>query len=399
MRDGLPDVVQERSAFGDAAVDPDLGRERGRDVRRFHQMLQDVLSVRGPVLQSTEKLDHLGVDVGDLHLRDGVLARTADPLLDLSLRTLVDLLDPRRLDPAVLDELLQRHARRLATNRVEAAEDHGLGRVVDDQVDPRRRFERADVSAFPADDPTLHIVARQGEDAHRRLRRLLGGDTLDRDRDDLASALLPLLASSLLDLPDLRHRGSFRLFDDLPEQMVARLGGGHAGDPLQLRPVKIGGLLELLPYVGQFLLALVELLTAGLHSRRLRAQILLGVGHPLLEPRQLLAPRPDVLLHLASHRDDLVLRLLEGPLRGDVGLALGLQKKLLGPRLHALGVRHGHRLADHEPDAYADSQRDGADQHGLHPSSQHASVCVGEEPAMGLSEALARERHGSRARA
>src|SRR5580765_3346842 len=49
------------------------------------EVLEDVLPVGGPVLQPPEQLDHLGVDVGDADVGDGVLARTADLLVDLPL--------------------------------------------------------------------------------------------------------------------------------------------------------------------------------------------------------------------------------------------------------------------------------------------------------------------------
>ena len=119
-------------------------------------------------------------------------------------RAFVDLLDACRMDPPVPDELLERHPRRLAPHGVEAREHHGLGRIVDDQVDAGRRLERADVPSLAADDAALHVLAGKGEHRDGRLRRLLGRDPLDRDRHDLASALLALLASTLLDLADLR---------------------------------------------------------------------------------------------------------------------------------------------------------------------------------------------------
>ena len=48
----------------------------------------------------------------------------------------------------------------LAADRVEAAEQHRLGGVVDDQVDPGDLLEGADVAALAADDPALHVVGR-----------------------------------------------------------------------------------------------------------------------------------------------------------------------------------------------------------------------------------------------
>ena len=52
----------------------------------------------------------------------------------------------------------------LAADRVEAADEHRLGRVIDDQVDARGLLQGADVAALAADDAALHLVRRDGHD-------------------------------------------------------------------------------------------------------------------------------------------------------------------------------------------------------------------------------------------
>src|SRR5919109_3219728 len=205
VRDGLADVVQERSPLRDRRVDPDLRGESAGDVGRLHEVLQHVLSVARAVLEPAEEPDQLRVHVGEAHLGDRVLSRLPDLLLEVPQRALVDLLDPSGLDPAVLHQLLEGHPGGLATDGVEAGQDDGLRRVVDDDVDARGGLERADVASLAADDPALHVLARQREHADAGLGRLLRGHALDRDRHDLPRSLLPLLASSLLDLANLRH--------------------------------------------------------------------------------------------------------------------------------------------------------------------------------------------------
>ncbi len=66
------------------------------------------------------------------------------------------------MDPAVADELHQRHARHLATHRVESGQHDRLGGVVDDEVDAGGLLERPDVAALTADDPALHLLVRAG---------------------------------------------------------------------------------------------------------------------------------------------------------------------------------------------------------------------------------------------
>ena len=69
------------------------------------------------------------------------------------------------------EQLLERQAGDLAADAVEAGEDDGVRRVVDDDVDAGEVLERADVAAFAADDAALHVVGRELDDATRWSRR------------------------------------------------------------------------------------------------------------------------------------------------------------------------------------------------------------------------------------
>ena len=112
-----------------------------------------------------------------------------------------DLLDPAGMDPAVGDELGEGDPGDLAADGIEARQDDGLRGVVDDQVDAGRLLEGPDVAALAADDPALHLVARQVDDRDRVLGRVVRGDALHRRDDDVAGLVVGLLAGSPLDRP------------------------------------------------------------------------------------------------------------------------------------------------------------------------------------------------------
>jgi hypothetical protein len=59
------------------------------------------------------------VELAAVRLEHGLLARLMDVVLELRLRLVVHLLDPGRMDAAVLDELRQRKAGGLAPQSVE----------------------------------------------------------------------------------------------------------------------------------------------------------------------------------------------------------------------------------------------------------------------------------------
>ena len=101
-------------------------------------------------------------------------------------------------------------------------------------------LERADVAPLAADDPPLHVVARQIDDRDGGLDRVLGGAALDGVGDDLLGAGGGGLAR--LGLEPLDHVGGVAagVPFDLLEEQLARLVGGQPGDALQLA-LAIGG--------------------------------------------------------------------------------------------------------------------------------------------------------------
>ena len=89
-----------------------------------------------------EELDELGVDRADVRLEHRLLAHLDDVLVDFRLGLVVGLLDPRRVDAAVLKQTLQGDPGDFAPHAVEAGQKNRARGVVDDEVDPREVLER-----------------------------------------------------------------------------------------------------------------------------------------------------------------------------------------------------------------------------------------------------------------
>ena len=138
----------------------------------LERVLEHVLAVARAIAQAAEDLDELFVEVSAVRLEDGLLAGLVDVVLDLRLRLVVHLLDPRRMDAPVLDQLDEGQLRGLAPDSVERRQDDGLRRVVDDEVDAGQMLEGADVPALPADDASLHVVGRKLHERDGRLGRV-----------------------------------------------------------------------------------------------------------------------------------------------------------------------------------------------------------------------------------
>src|SRR6266545_3999347 len=307
----LADVVQQRAPLGYPLVQAELGGDGAGDVGRLDQVLQDVLPVRGPELEPRSEEHQIGMHVGDPDLHHRLLAGPLDLLVDLLLGALVRLLDAGRVDSAVGHELLQGHAGRLTPDGVEARQDDGLRGVVDDEVHPGHGLESPDVAALPADDPTLHVLGREGEYRDGRFGGLLRGHPLDGDGHDLSGSLLPFLPSLVLDLPNGGHGLALGLVDDLSDKRLLGLLRRHPGYRLELLAVLLRRLLQLLAHLLELLVAVVHLRRPRLNVGELVLDRLLLLGEALLRTLHLLTPGADLLLRFPPHAADLVLDLAE----------------------------------------------------------------------------------------
>ena len=204
------------------------------EVDDLERVLQDVLPVARAEPQPSEHLDELLAELAAVRLEDRLRAGLVDLLLQLGLRLVVHLLDPGRVDPPVLDQLLERHLRDLATDPVERREHDRVRRVVHDHVDARQVLERPDVAALAADDPPLHVVARELDDRDGGLGRVAGGDPLERIGHERPRTSPRLRAGLLLHLP---HRPRELVPDEVLRPLEHRglgLAERHPRDPLEL---------------------------------------------------------------------------------------------------------------------------------------------------------------------
>ena len=119
-----------------------------------------------------QELHELGIEPLYARLEHALLAELDDVRLELRLRLVVHLFDPRRVDAPVFDQLHERELRRFAANAVEGGQDDCLWRVVDDEIDAGEVLECADVPTLAPDDPPFHIVGRQLDERHGRLCRV-----------------------------------------------------------------------------------------------------------------------------------------------------------------------------------------------------------------------------------
>ena len=216
---------------------------------------------------------------------------------------------------------------------IESRQDDRARRVVDDEIDAGRLFERADVAPLASDDAPLQIVARQVDDRHRGFRGVLGRAALDGLGDVLACLGARLLARLSVETLHQIRGVPARVGFDVLQQEVLGLFGRQAGQALELVLLRGDELLVFRGSSGRALLAVGD----GLGLRLQLLVLAFGGGRPVGQRRllaaQLLFGVRELLRLLARHPLGFGAKL--------VRFLLGLEKRLLLARLGlALGVFH-----------------------------------------------------------
>src|SRR5436305_13698888 len=88
----------------------------------------------------------------------------------------------------------------ISAHAVEAGQHDRVGRVVDDEVHAGEVLQRADVASLAADHASLHVVAGQLHDRHRRFGGMRRGQASHTHREDVAHSALGLELGLLVDL-------------------------------------------------------------------------------------------------------------------------------------------------------------------------------------------------------
>jgi len=94
------------------------GHHRG-EARHLDRVREHVLAVARAELEPAEQLDQFGVQSLDARLEHALLAELDDVALELRFGLIVGLFDPRRVDAAILQQLLEGQPRDLAPDPVE----------------------------------------------------------------------------------------------------------------------------------------------------------------------------------------------------------------------------------------------------------------------------------------
>ena len=275
------------------------------------------------------------------------------------------------MNASVGNQSLDRDLGDLASIGVEAREDDGAGRVVDDQLHAGGGFQRPDVPSLAADDATFEIVARQVDHRHGGLNRVFCGAALDGLRDDVFGLVRGDFTRFVLELLDEIGRVPARVGFQLAEQEVLGLVGRHARHALQLAlglghhvpAARVFGLRGLLP-LADCVLTCSNTGFGSIDRRLPVADQARLVPERRVERGDLLAPLVRVRLGFTQQLVRLLLGRKHGFLVRGFGLALGIGHKsarFVTGATHRVG---GDTLACGDPDPKDDERANGGRERG-----------------------------------
>jgi len=208
-----------------------------------------------------------------------------------------------------------------------------------DDVDPRRGFERADISALLADDPPLHLLVLDVQDAHRRFHAMIDRGPLYRLDDDLLGFCARLGFRHLTDILEGLDRLTLRFVHEIFHEHFPGVFAAEAGGALQALVLLPDQLRELLAFFRGEPEPLVDLLSQSgeiaflpVDEFNLPFEVLLPGGELFFKRLAFISPRVRLFFEFLFSPLPFHLRL------GEPGLLLCLGRRLgTGDDLPGLG--------------------------------------------------------------
>ena len=192
-------------------------------------MIENILAVTCTVVEFSEKFDNVGMKTGDACFEFRAFAFTLDDLVDIAPCFFNGVLDPCGMDPSVINKFLKREPCDFSADRVEAADRNGFGGVVDDEVDSRRRFEGADISALAADYAAFHLIVRDRYYRDRGFTRMFGSASRYSNTDNVFCKTVLIFSQALLVSFDLKSLFMVELVVETLEKLFFRFRLSESG--------------------------------------------------------------------------------------------------------------------------------------------------------------------------
>src|ERR1043165_7282120 len=132
-------------------------------------------------MEAAENFQDFEVHRGEAGFGNGVIRKAKDGFVHLFVDFGDDFLDAAGMNAAIEDEALHGFARDLAAVGIEAGEQDGSGRIINQDGDASGSFESANVAAFAANVAPFDFVALESDGGSRVFEAATGVTVLIDD--------------------------------------------------------------------------------------------------------------------------------------------------------------------------------------------------------------------------
>ena len=224
------DIVQKPRAFRNFDVRAEFRRHNACKERDFQRVLQHVLTVACTIFKFAQNFDKFRMNAVNTALEHRVFARFFDKSVNFFFDLIDHFFDACGVNSSVLNKFFKGDTRDFASYGVEARKRNDVGGIVDDKVNARRTFKRADIATYSTDNAPFHFIVGERDNRNGGVRCVVGGASLDCKRNNVLRFLFGVFFGFRLDLFCGLYRVLFRAVDERVHELLFCLVPGHAGD-------------------------------------------------------------------------------------------------------------------------------------------------------------------------
>ena len=136
----LADIVQQTCTAGRHRVNAQLRCQNSGNMRHLNGVHEDILTIACTVTQSAKQLDKLRVQTVYPCFKGRAFALTLDDLVNFPTGFFHHFLNAGRVNPAIGNQLFERHSRNLAANGVKRRERNGFWCIINNEIHTGQRF-------------------------------------------------------------------------------------------------------------------------------------------------------------------------------------------------------------------------------------------------------------------
>jgi len=155
------------------------------------------------------------------------------------------------MNTAIGDQPFQGLAGNLSPDRIKSGEDDRFGSIVNDDIYSGGGFNRPDIPAFTADDPSLHLFVRQRHDGNGFFSDIITGIPGNGQGDDVLCLFIGLHLHFIFNLN--HHLGGFHpgFTFDAVRKLFFRFFAGYPGNFFKLNSLLFDNQIDFFLTTGQ----------------------------------------------------------------------------------------------------------------------------------------------------